>query len=87
MAEYLDFFNIYIMGMMETSFQLYFLAKFLKKKMWPPFYFLFAAGAVIINEFIPSGTMIGFVVFALLISICGAFACHEIGRASCRERV
>ena len=82
MAENLDFFNIYIMGMMETCFQLYFLAKFLKKKMWPPFYFLFAAGAVIINEFIPSGTMIGFVVFALLISICGAFACHANFKAS-----
>ena len=44
--------------------------------MWPPFYFLFAVGAVITNEFIPSGTIIGFVVFVLLISICGAFACH-----------
>ena len=82
MAANLDFFNIYIMGMMETSFQLYFLAKFLKKKMWPPFYFLFAAGAVIINEFIPSGTMIGFVEFSLLISICGAFACHANFKAS-----
>ena len=76
MAEYLDFFNIYILGVMETSFQLYFLAKILKKKMWTPFYFLFAVGAVITNEFIPSGTIIGFVVFVLLISICGAFACH-----------
>ena len=82
MAANLDFFNIYIMGMMETSFQLYFLAKFLKRKMWPPFYFLFAACAVIINEFIPSGTMIGFVMFALLISICGAFACHANFKAS-----
>ena len=82
MAEYLDFFNIYIMGVIETSFQLYFLAKNLKKKMWPPFYFLFAAGAVIINEFIPSGTIIGFVVFVLLISICGAFACHANFKAS-----
>ncbi len=82
MAEYLDFFNIYIMGVMETSFQLYFLEKFLKKKMWPPFYFLFAAGAVIINEFIPSGTIIGFVEFSLLISICGAFACHANFKAS-----
>ena len=82
MAENLDFFNIYIMGMMETCFQLYFLAKFLKKKMWPPFYFLFAAGAVIINEFIPSGTIIGFVEFSLLISICGAFACHANFKAS-----
>ena len=82
MAEYLDFFNIYIMGVMETSFQLYFLAKNLKKKMWPPFYFLFAAGAVITNEFIPSGTIIGFVVFVLLISICGVFACHANFKAS-----
>ena len=76
MAEYLDFFNIYILGVMETFFQLYFLAKILKKKMWTPFYYLFAVGAVITNEFIPSGTIIGFVVFVLLISICGAFACH-----------
>ena len=76
MAENLDFFNIYIMGMMETCFQLYFLAKFLKKKMWPPFYFLFAVGAVIVGEFIPGSTIVGFVEFVLLISICGAFACH-----------
>ncbi len=33
MAEYLDFFNIYIMGVIEMSFQFYFLAKILKKKM------------------------------------------------------
>ena len=82
MADYLDFFNIYIMGVMEASFQLYFLVKILKKKMWPPFYFLFAVGAVIINEFIPSGTIIGFVVFVLLISICGVFACHANFKAS-----
>ena len=82
MAEYLDFFNIYIVGTMETSFTLYFLAKILKKKMWPSFYFLFAVGAVITNEFIPSGTIIGFVVFVLLISICGAFACHANFKAS-----
>ena len=82
MAEYLDFFNIYIMGVIETSFQIYFLAKILKKKMWPPFYFLFAVGAVIVGEFIPGGTIVGFVVFVLLISICGAFACHANFKAS-----
>ncbi len=82
MDEYLDFFNVYIMGVIETSFQIYFLVKILKKKMWPPFYFLFAVGAVITNEFIPSGTIIDFVVFVLLISICGAFACHANFKAS-----
>ncbi len=76
MAEYLDFFNVYIMGVLETSFQIYFLAKILKKKIWPPFYFLFAAGVVIVGELIPVGTIVGFAVFVLLISICGAFACH-----------
>ena len=82
MDEYLDFFNVYIMGVIETSFQIYFLAKILKKKMWPPFYFLFAVGAVIVGEFIPGGTIVGFVVFVLLISICGAFACHANFKAS-----
>jgi len=82
MAEYLDFFNVYIMGVIETSFQIYFLAKILEKKMWPPFYFLFAAGAVIVGEFIPGGTMVGFVVFVLLISICGTFACHTYFKIS-----
>ena len=29
MAEYLDFFNVYVMGVIGTSFQIYFLAKIL----------------------------------------------------------
>ena len=82
MDEYLDFFNVYIMGVIETSFQIYFLVKILKKKMWPPFYFLFAVGAVIVGEFISGGTIVDFVVFVLLISICGAFACHANFKAS-----
>ena len=59
------------MGVIETSFQIYFLVKILKKKMWPPFYFLFAVGAVIVGEFISGGTIVDFVVFVLLISIWG----------------
>ena len=82
MAEYLDFFNVYVMGMIETFFQIYFLAKILKKKRWPPFYFLFAVGAVMVDGFIPGGTIVGLVVFVLLISICGAFACHANFKAS-----
>ena len=70
------------MGAVEMSFQSYFLAKILKKKMWPPFYFLFAVGAVIVGEFIPGSTIVGFVEFVLLISICGAFACHANFKAS-----
>ena len=76
MAEYLDFFNIYIMGVIETSFQIYFLAKILKKKMWPPFYFLFAVCAVIVNDLVPSGMFTGFVVLVFLLTAYGTFICH-----------
>ena len=76
MAEYLDFFNVYIMGVTETSFQIYFLAKILKKKMWPPFYFLFAVCAVIVNDLVPSGMFTGFVVLVFLLTAYGTFICH-----------
>jgi len=82
MTKYLDFFNIYIMGVIEASFYVYFLSKFLKKKIWPPFYFLFGVGVVIAGEFIPNGTIVGFVVFVLLLSIYGAFVCHANFKAS-----
>ena len=71
MAEYLDFFNIYVMGVIEMVFQFYFLAKILKKKIWPPFYFLFAVCAVTVNGFVPACTMVGFVALVFLLTLCG----------------
>ncbi len=76
MAEYLDFINVYMMGVVEMSFQLYFLAKILKKKVWLPFYFLFTVCAVIVNDFVPSGTIIGFVVLVFLLTAYGTFICR-----------
>ncbi len=76
MAEYSDFFNIYIMGVAETSFQFYFLAKVLKKKTWPPFYILFAVCAVIAGRFLPAGTIIGFMVLVFLLTAYGIIICH-----------
>ncbi|MDE7352121.1 MAG: GHKL domain-containing protein [Acetatifactor sp.] len=76
MAEYLDFFIIYVLNVIETAFLLYFLTKILKKKLWPPFYFLFAVCAVIVNNFVPASTMIGFVALVFLLTACGAFVCH-----------
>ena len=76
MAEYLDFFNVYIMCVVEMSFRFYFLAKILKKRIWPPFYFLFAVGAVIINDFVPASTIIGFVVLIFLLTAYGTVICH-----------
>ena len=71
MAEHLDFFNIYIMGVIEMLFQFYFLIKILKKKVWPPFYVLFAVCAVIVNDFLPVGTIAGFAALVFLLTVCG----------------
>ena len=82
MAEYLDFFNIYLMGVIETSVQLYFLAKILRKKLWPPLYVLFAVCAVIVNDFLPVNTITGFVVLVLLLAAYGTFVCHADAKPS-----
>ena len=76
MAEHLDFFNIYIMGVIEMLFQFYFLIKILKKKVWPPFYVLFAVCAVIVNDFLPVGTIAGFAALVLLLTVCGVLVCR-----------
>ena len=76
MAEYLDFFNRYIMGVTEISIQLYFLAKILKKKIWSPFFFLFAVCAVVVNDFVSVGTITGLVVFVFLLTVYGRLVCR-----------
>ena len=76
MAEYLDFFNLYIVSVIGVFLQLYFLSKILKKKLWPPFYLLFAVCAVIVRDLVPISTITGFLAFVFLIVVCGTFFCH-----------
>ncbi len=82
MAEYFGFFHVYIMGVAEMSFQFYFLAKILKKKVWLPFYFLFAVCAVIVDDFLAAGMIIRFLVFVFLLTAYGIFACHADVKSS-----
>ncbi|NBH13192.1 GHKL domain-containing protein [Lachnospiraceae bacterium] len=82
MIAYYDFFNIYIMGVVDTSFQFYFLVKILKKKLWPPFYFLFAICVVLVNDFLPSNTIMGFMALVFLLTVCGTFVCHADSKSS-----
>lgn len=70
------------MGVAEMSFQFYFLKKIMKKKVWPPFYFLFAVCAVIVNDFVPVGTSIGFVAVVFLLTLYGIFLCHADVKSS-----
>ncbi len=76
MDKYLDFFNIYIMGVIEICFQLHFLTKILRKKIWPPFNFMFAICAVVINNFVPVGTAAGFLALVFLFAAYGILLCH-----------
>lgn len=82
MAEYLDFFNIYIIGLIEGTFQFYFMAKILKKKLLPPFYFLFGVCAVIVTRFLSVGTVTGFVAMVFLLTVCGILVCHADFKSS-----
>ena len=82
MVGYLDFFNIYMMGLVEGVFQFYFLAKILKKKLLFPFYFLFGVCAVIAARFLSAGTVTGFVVMVFLLTICGSLVCHADFKSS-----
>ena len=82
MAEYLDFFNIYVIGLIEGTFQFYFLVKILKKKLLLPFYFLFGVCAVIVTRFLSVGTLTGFVAMVFLLTVCGILVCHADFKSS-----
>ncbi len=82
MVEYIDFFNVYIMGSIEMLFQFYFFAKILKKKVKLPFYFLFAVCAVFVTDFVSVGTIIGFGALVLLLTVCGTLFCHADFKSS-----
>ena len=76
MDAYLDFFNMYVMGVIEMSFQFYFLIKILKKKIWPPFYILFAVCAVTVTRFLSVSTIVGFMALVFLFTVCGTLVCR-----------
>ena len=82
MVEYLDFINIYIIGLIEGVFQFYFLAKILEKRLLFPFYFLFGVCAVIVTRFLSVGTVTGFVVMVFLLTVCGILVCHADFKSS-----
>lgn len=69
-------FLIYITDVIAMSLQLYFLVKILKKKLLIPFYFLFVVCGVIISNFLPTNTILGFMTLIFLLTVCGAFVCH-----------
>lgn len=47
MAEYIDLFNEYVMGSIQMVTGFYYFVKFLKKKIKPVFYLLFAMVSIV----------------------------------------
>ncbi len=76
MEDCIDFFGKYVMGSIQMLTGVYFLAKFLQKKMKPCFYLLFAVFCIVMIKMIPDGRIIDFVVYILLLTAIGIFVCH-----------
>lgn len=75
MADYIDFFNKYIMGSTQMLFGFYLLARLLHKKVKFYFYLLFAICAVLVIYFVPTGTIAEFAAFILLLTAGGILIC------------
>lgn len=76
MSDYMDFFNIFVMGSIQILMGFYFLTRFLKKKVNFLYFFLFTAAGFVIISGIPSGSIIEFAVYVFMLIAGGIFICH-----------
>lgn len=76
MVDYMDFFNKYIMGNTQALTGFYFLTRFLQKKVKLYFYILFALFWTFFTEVIPTNRITEFLIYILLLTVSGLFACH-----------
>lgn len=76
MTDYIDIFNIYIMGNAQVLTGFYFLNRFLQKKVKIYFYIIFAFVWTVLTEVIPAGRTGEFLIYILLLVIGGIFICH-----------
>lgn len=75
MADSIDFFNEYVMGSVQMLFGFYFLTRLLHEKVRFYSYILFAVCAMVVIHFVPTGTIVEFGAFALLLTAAGILVC------------
>lgn len=75
MADYLDFFNRYIMGSVQMLTGFHFLTRFLKKKVNLIYYLLFAAVGIALMMVVRAGSIAEIVAYILLLIAGGIFVC------------
>lgn len=76
MADYLDFFNGYMIVFLQIFTGFYFMTRFLKKKVKPVYLLLSAVVGTGIIRGIFTGSTAGILVFVLLLVAGGIFVCH-----------
>lgn len=76
MVDYVNFFNIYVIGSVQMLTGFHFLARFLQKKVKLYFYVVFEIICIINIKFIPSGNITEFFVYIILLAISGILICR-----------
>ncbi len=83
MADYMDFYNVYIMGsgVAQILFGFYFFVRLLHKKIRRYIYSVFAV-CVMTVIYVVSNTFVQFAVYIFLLTICGRVICHADWKSS-----
>lgn len=76
MDAYMDFLSIYVMGSAQALTGFYFLTRFLQKKAKLYIYLLFTLCWIVMTKAIPTGRITDFLVYIVLLTASGIFACH-----------
>lgn len=72
----MDFFNKYVVGIIQMLTGAYFVSVFLQRKIKPYFYLLFAMLCMVMIGVIPDGRIIEFAVYVILLMVVGIFVCR-----------
>ncbi len=83
MIDYMDFFNVYIMGNVQVLTGFYFLTRLLQRKVKCYFYLLFVLVWTVFTEVIPTVRITEFLIYILLLTVSGFFVCH----ADCKSAI
>lgn len=83
MADYMDFYNVYIIGsgVAQILFGFYFFARLLHKKIRCYIYIVFAV-CVMTVIYVVSNAFVQFAVYIFLLTICGSVICHTDWKSS-----
>lgn len=77
MADYMDFFNIYIMGCIQMMTGFHFFARLLHKEIKFYCYLLFAVCSIAVIHYGPDGRMAEFAAYVLMLAVSGILICHR----------